>query len=292
MQRAISDIELFKGASPENTKWFALADSAQDKRLPGVISTSSRNVRCLFGGLQGSPLTLHTPHLIELPPPAHLDYVWEWISRNALLVPCFSIIATRKTFDDLYKQFVECTQVVLPDLDTMFFAFWDSAVLGTLVGQVDDRTLHIPGPVLSQDQQTLLTDGIEKWWYWDRAGDRHAIAIQSQGEIAACRQFKLDQSQIDSLVEASVPDHVLYYMNLNQYHLLEDIPCSDRYDMIRKALVQARDIGLATMRDLVDFVSIKLYYRERMDHDARIANLLCKIRDGQVSFRDAISELP
>lgn len=294
MQRVKSDIEIFEGACLEDTelKWFALADSAQDRRLPGALSTSTRNVRCLFGGLQGSPLALHTPHLVELPQPTHLDCTWEWISRNAPSIPCLSIIATRQKFDDLYDQFVDCTRVVFPDSYTMFFAFWDSAVLGTLVGQVDDRTLHIPGPVLSQDQQAALTDGIEKWWYWDRSGDRHAIAIQTQEGGAAFRPFKLSQSQIDDLVGASVPDHLLYYINLNQPHLLEDIPYSERYGLIRKALVEAREIRLATMRDLVDFVSIKLYYQERMNYDTRIAILLREIRDGQISFRDALNKLP
>jgi hypothetical protein len=49
----------------------------------------------------------------------------------------------------------------------------------------------------------------------------------------------LTQQQVDDLVEASVPDHVLYYLELNQAFLIGDVPSGQRYEMVLRALAKA-----------------------------------------------------
>lgn len=44
--------------------------------------------------------------------------------------------------------------------------------------------------------------------------------------------LQLTQYQVDDLVEASVPDHVLYYVELNQPQLINDIAPANRYGLV------------------------------------------------------------
>ncbi|GGY68571.1 hypothetical protein GCM10007387_58330 [Pseudoduganella albidiflava] len=182
--------------------------------------------------------------------------------------------------------------MILPDGETMFFAFWDPAVLGTLVGQEDDFTLHVPGPVLTLGQQANLSEIITTWWYWDRAGIFHTIALPRQLPEAARAPFHLDQAQVDSLVEASLPDHLLYFVRLNQPHLLDAIPELQQYRIVCAALQSARSIGLEQMRDLVNYVCLMLFYKDEMLQDQVILVLLDRVRNKEISFDEAMQLFP
>jgi hypothetical protein len=195
-------------------------------------------------------------------------------------------------FDALFTQLAECAEVVLPDGDAMFLGFWDPAILGTLVGQAEDSTLHVKGPVLTSEQRPMLTRGLAAWWYWDRAGGLHSIAVDQVGNEWRTGPIQLAQWQVDDLVEASVPDHVLYYLELNQPLLIADIPSTHRYDIVSHALRKARGIGLRTMGDLVNFVCVELIYKERTQEDGAILNILDQVQKGQLTFREALEQLP
>lgn len=294
MRSERQDIGKFADFALENPTihWFAIADSAQDSHVLKALRSRSRNVACLFGATQDTPLACQSPHLVELRPPLHIDDAWDWISRHAPSTSSVSIIATLKEFHLLFDQLAACTQVKMPDSETMFLAFWDPAILGTLLGQLDDLTLHVPGPVLSQAQQSILTEGLAKWWYWDRLGDLHDVAICKQKNLHLSNQLELSQQQVDDLVEASVPDHVLYYVSLNQPHLINDIPPSERYGAVRSAILHARTIGLVGMRDLVDFVSLSMLFKDKMRHDKYIVDLLARVEMGELEFREALGRLP
>jgi len=106
------------------------------------------------------------------------------------------------------------------------------------------------------------------------------------------RSLELDQRQVDDLVEASVPDHLLYYLTLNQSNLISDFSSSEQYHIVRGALNRARDIGLISMRDLVNYVCVELIYKERLREDRYIADLLNQVKTRQLSFHDALELLP
>ncbi len=288
------DLKVFQEMAQEDPslQWYAIVDNAQCQKPPNILDVGSRQIRCLLDAPLNSPLAQLCPHLVELCAPDYVDSGWAWIRLHGASTPCVSVIATRKSFDALSTQLAGCTQISLPDGDTMFFAFWDSAVLGTLIGQTDDETLHVPGPVLDQRQQTMLTDGIEKWWYWDRNGGIHSFAVRSSSDLMAANSLELDQQQVDDLVEASVPDHLLYYLSLNQSALINDFSPSERYHIVRDALARARDIGLISMRDLVNYLCVELIYKERLSEDRYIAGLLAKVKANQLSFHDALELFP
>ncbi len=294
MQSQSRDIKIFEAVACEEPalKWYAIADSAQHKALPNAILSGRHEFRNLLRLENYSQAALHSPYLVELCTPDYSDGAWSWINLHSASTPCFSIIATFKSFNELYDQLVACTQVALPDKEIVFFAFWDGVILGTLVGQTDDLTLHVPGPVLSLEQQENLKSGVSKWWYWDRHSTLRTIDIRLCKDIFQPSQLILSQKQVDDLVEASVPDHVLSYLELNQSSLISEIASSERYDLVRNALVVARDIGLTSMRDLVDFVCLKLFYKEKLFRDVAIVHLLDMVKTGHIKFRDALSALP
>jgi hypothetical protein len=288
-----SETAAFEAFARDNTgsNWYAIVDSAQNKLLPAALLKPGRRVRCLFGASQQSPIAEYAPHLIELDSPLEDIRTWKQISLKAKAQPCLSIMASEENFDTLYRHLVACIKVELPDGQEMFFAFWDAAILGTLVGQRDDSTLHVKGPVLKAEQRASLVEGMTQWWYWDRAKVLHQVIGEGSGESRVALPLKLDQQQVDDLVEASVPDHVLYYLELNQPLLIHKIPLAHRYEFVRQSLIAARDIGLIQMGEIVNFVCVQLIYGERM-RESYICSLLQKLKSKEIEFCDFINQLP
>lgn len=271
--------------------WYAIADSAQHSALPKAITHESRNARCLLGAPQGSPLAQQSPHLVELCSPLEASNSWSWICLYAKSKPCVSIIATRRSFEEVFSQLSDCVEVVLPDGDAMYFAFWDPAILGTLMGQADDESLHVKGPVLSWEQRVKFINEMKGWWYWDRTGEIHSITLFETICHINSSPIVLSRDQVDNLIEASVPDHVLYYIKLNQPHLLNDVAPGEGYFLVSHALARARGIGLAGMRDLVNYVCVELIYKERM-HDEAIKRVFDEVRLRRIDFDAALDQLP
>lgn len=288
------DIATFEAVARDNSalRWYAIADSAQRKGLPASVAQEDYPVRCLFGASQGSPLAHHSPHLVELCSPLEAGHTWNWISLHGKAKPGLTIIASEMPFDDLFVQLAGCVEVTLPDQFEMFLGFWDPAILGTLMGQGDDHTLHVAGPVLTAGQRSKMVQGTHAWWYWDRDGGLHSLAVDAAPGPSSTVPLHLTQAQVDDLVEASIPDHVLYYVELNQPLLIADTPARQRYGVVREALGQAREIGLSSMNDLVNFVCLTLIYNEQMQTDKDITDLLARVRTGELSFSQALDAIP
>lgn len=274
--------------------WFAIADSAQNKALPASLMQVNGQVRCLLGATQGSPLAQESPHLVALPRPIRDGGAWQWMGQNATRKPSsVTVVASLLSFDALFAQLKQFTEIRLPDGTEMFFAFWDPAILGTLIGQADDATLHIKGPLFDLKQRSMLYGGLKGWWYWDRDSAMHSVALDADAPVVrVTKPLMLTQEQVDQLVEASVPDHVLYYVDLNQPHLLTDIPPRQRYGYVERSLRGARDIGLETMNDMVNYVCAALIYGDRWHHERAIIDLLAQVKRGDMKFSAALELLP
>ncbi|KQQ39193.1 hypothetical protein ASF61_22290 [Duganella sp. Leaf126] len=274
-------------------RWYAIADSAQNPALPAALTGAGGTVQSLLGATQGSPLAEKSPHLVSLDHPAARSAAWQWIMRTGPHEPSVTLLASTLAFGALFEQLKQFTDIRLPDDTEMFFAFWDPAILGTLVGQPDDATLHVKGPVLDPDQRKLLCGGLNGWWYWDRDGVLHAIAIDANPPaVRLPKPIKLSQAQVDELVEASLPDHVLFYVDLNQPHLLDDLAPRARYGYVERQLTDAKHLGLQTMKDLVNYVCMTLVYGARWKQDKTIADVLARVQRRELKFSAAMELLP
>lgn len=277
---------------------YAIIDKAQDKALLKTLSKHGVGLRskCILPAALDSETEDYAPHLLELSPLAADAEIWPDILRSGSQHPAsFTLLASRLSFDSLWDHLAAFTEVLLPDDTGMIFAFWDPAILGTLVGQADDRTLHVTTPVLSERQRALLLHGIYTWWYWDREGNPQEIL---QPELAksvshpVAIPLKLTQVQIDMLVEAGVPDQLLSMVMENQPQLLMDIPVSQRYKLIRGHLLDARKLKLYSVRDMLNYICAGLIYGPAIQVDAIIAELLKQVKAGVISFDDAMERFP
>lgn len=291
-------MQAFTATAAQNPSWnwYAIADSAQHKALPDAICRNGGQQRCLLDESVGSPLAAQAPHLVQLPSPDDGDVNWKWIARNVPSLPCATVLASTLEFSQLFDRLKPFTEVLLPDGEDMFFAFWDPAILAVLVGQADDPALYVKGPVLSPEQRAALTQGIAGWWYWDREGTPRSIQVNTNADMQTVQAvgfpLQLNQKQVDDLVEASVPDHVLHYVELNQSHLLNDIQPKQRYEVVLKSLVAARAIKLDVMSDLVNYVCAALIYKDQFQQDETIQALLSQVEKNELQFAQALEQMP
>ncbi len=277
--------------------FYAIVDSAQDKQLLGAIQKmwKATQTLCLLPDAQGSEAAKVSPHLVSLPAPDNKVGIWQTLLKAGQSLPAsLTLIASDLEFGALHAHLSQFTEIVLPDGTGMLFAFWDPAILGTLIGQKDDTTLHVPGPAFSARQKKKLLRGIASWWYWDRRTERHQIILAAgpdeDGEVKL--PLLLGQGQVDMLVEASVPDHILAYVRENQPQLLAAIGAIEQYFVVERSLLEARKVGLQGMQDMVNYACASLIYGERMHTDTVIINLLGEVKAGRMNMNQAMEKFP
>jgi Domain of unknown function (DUF4123) len=254
-------VQSFIEASAHNPQWhwYAIADAAQHRDLPGaLVRNSGLQTRCLFDAPVDSALAAQSPHLVELEHPSDQAPSWKWIKRYANGKPCVTVIASNVGFDALFAHLQRFTEVFLPD----------------------------------GKQHATLIHPMAGWWYWDRDGNLRSIKIITGTTEHADTPLQLTQKQVDGLVEASVPDHVLSHIELNQPQLLRDIELAQRYGLMRKHLLNARQLKLEAMGDLVNYVCAALIYQDQFDTNPEIAALLEKVKGGELPLVKALEQMP
>jgi Domain of unknown function (DUF4123) len=275
---------------------FALIDPAQDPLLLNSLIKAGHPSACLFGYEIDSPIAKSTPRLVQLggvTSSTFLDDLFERVPTRA----CGTLLSSNDDFPAVLQHLSVVADVNLDGIDSMFLAFWDPAILGTLVGQPDDSTLHVAGPVLTAEQKLAFFGPVRNWWYWDRSGDLHAIRSEASSatEVASHSPSPLplilDSEQVDLLVEASVPDHLLSHIAANQPELLANAPKIIRYEFVRQQLNRARMHGLIGMSDLVNYVCIAFLYGPTFDEAANMPQLLFDVKNAAITFDEAISKV-
>jgi hypothetical protein len=284
---------VFETAQLLHAHVYVLADPAQDKTLPSALLFESGSAVCLLDG--GADVRTVAPYLIRI---EQANYVRaaEWLDRHASNVPCATLLISTTSLEMLAGHLSAFVDVVLPDRTVMALAFWDPSILAVLNGAKGDDTQHIRGPVLAAEQQQAFLAPILEWWYWDRTGILQSIgrAANPVSDTASLIQLplQLDQHQVDELVEATVPDSILYYIRLNMPGLLLRIPESERYTFIRTQILSARQYGIEGTGDLVNYCCIALAYGDSFNVRSEVAVLLERVKVKVLTFDDLMKNFP
>lgn len=274
---------------------YALVDAGLDRDTWQRLRRTGSDSRALLTS-EASAIADFSPHLLHMGSATELAPKLVEILAQNHPTAAFTLLCSARTLTELHAHLVRFTEVKLPGNMEMLLAFWDPAILGTLVGQPDDDSLHVPGPVLLPHQLQALMWPLVAWWYCDREGRWHRVAAPAQAASAAdtpAQPCVLTQTQEDALVEASVPDQVLYHIELNRPSLFdEQLPHHKRYRFARAVIAAARKLGLEGMRDLANFVALCLVYRQRIETDPDILQLLDQVHQKAISFDDALARMP
>jgi hypothetical protein len=279
---------------PEQTLFlYALVDAGQDKNAYSRLSRHSIQQRSLLN-TQDRAADAFSPQLLDLG--AAVEHKPEL--AKALSAPysttAFTLLCSTLPTADLHQHLAQFIEVRLTENVEMLLAIWDPAILGTLVGNKEDDSLHVSGPVLSTEQTDTLLAPVVAWWYCDRETRWHRIASPTDiPERNKELRLTFTQEQEDMLVEASVPDQVLYHLEVNQPHLFEaEKTHAMRYGFVKSVLWSARHLGLTGMRDLVNFTALCLIYRRRMQTDPAIAQLLDQVQQKVITLDQALPLMP
>ncbi|XID74108.1 hypothetical protein ACF3NA_05930 [Alkanindiges sp. WGS2144] len=134
---------------------------------------------------------------------------------------------------------------------------------------------------------------MHSWWYWDRKDDIHAIFGEREELVHKdVIPLQFTAAQEDMLVEATLPDTLLYYLNLNNPLLIETVPEDKRYQFICKKIADARSFGLDGLKDMLNFICVVLIYKERMNNDESVLSVLARLKHKEISMDEAMQILP
>lgn len=296
MAAVLDDARNWSAAHPESVLLlFALVDPAQDRSASQRLSKLSQQHASLLASFSAPQDS--APQLLLLGAVDKLsEETWRLVERSVSSAAC-TFLLSGSSLNSLQQHLGRFVDVRLSGGVEMLLALWDPAILGTLVGQADDSTLHVPGPVLSLAQRNDLLSPLVAWWYCDREQHWHRIAGSGPNPDST-RETKtrltLTQAQEDALVEASVPDQVLFHLQQNRPSLLNnpDLPHANYHRFVRQVLPAARMLGLEGMRDLVNFVALCLIYRQRMETDPQILQLLNQVQRKTLTMDEAMKRMP
>ncbi len=156
-----------------------------------------------------------SPHLVHIPFD-HFEAAREWLEQHGPASPCAMVIASPLSLAEFEAHLKPLLRVRLPDDTPIVLACWDPSILATLAGSSEDDDLFVKGPVLSEAQRQTFFAPVLRWWYWDRHGRLRQIDWRQDevlAESVALRPpFRLEQAQVDDLIEASVPDNLLLHL--------------------------------------------------------------------------------
>lgn len=274
-------------------RWYSLVDLGQ---VPSSKWPLPEQALCLFGASPDSPVGRQSPWLCPMPRPEQTGAAWHKELAAQRQTPASrTFIAAKCDAEELLAHLQRCLDLKLPDgSDDLQLAYWDPAILGSLLGQPDDTTLHVPGPILGPRQCATLLHDMAAWWYRDREGRPHRVDCPVSADDADAPEFPFLflQNQVDDLVEAGVPDLVLFHVRNNQPHLLDHHSAAQHYREVRNWVLRARELGLQGLRDLVNLTCIGLIYRERYDSDSELVGLLGQVKAGLRSLDEVMPEMP
>lgn len=274
---------------------YALVEAGLDRDIWQRLQQSCIGRQALLTS-EASAIADFSPHLLHLGSANQLTPRVAETLNGHYATAAFTLLCSSCTLAELHAHLVRFTEVQLPGNVEMLLAYWDPAILGTLVGQVGDDSLHVPGPVLTPNQLHALLNPLTAWWYRDRESRWHRVDIPEQGALHAdtdAQPYVLTQAQEDALVEAGVPDQVLYHLELNRPTLFDaQLSHLKRYRFVRMVVEAARKLGLEGMRDLAGFVALCLIYRERIETDPVILRLLSQVEQKAMTFDDALKLMP
>ncbi|WP_063532654.1 DUF4123 domain-containing protein [Burkholderia sp. MSMB1589WGS] len=254
---------------------YVLVDPLQNGSLPGALSVRSDHVACLMDG--GADVRAVSPHLVYIPP-SNFESARAWLERHGPSSPCATLLASPLPLAALAEHLKSFLRVRLPDGEPIVLAYWDPAILATLVGSAEDETLFVKGPVLSDAQRQAWLTPILRWTYWDREGTLRQIDWRQDRMPASAATlkppFKLDQGQVDALIDASVPDGVLLHFAERAPSLLADMPERERYGFICRQINRARQRGIEGTGAWMEYCALAARHGEAFDATSEGAALL------------------
>ena len=270
---------------------YALADAAQDSWF--LKKNSHLHYRNLLTEAAGDKAAEISPHLVQLGHNHNIE--WQYISKRMVGTPRLTLIISPLDFDSLYSHLRQFLNVQFESGLEMYLAFWDPAILGTLVGQISDQTLYVKQQVLSDQQKKVLLEPIHSWWYWDRKDKLHKIIGGNGHESLKFydwqNPFTFTPVQEDMMVEASFPDHLIYYLNLNNPFLVEDFKEWELYPYVVKKIALAREYGLEGTRDILNFICLTLIYKNTFEQDELLQSVLLKVQNKMITIDQAMEDL-
>lgn len=273
---------------------YLLLDAAQHRDL--LAQLPQNGAEALFAFTRDSKEGKVSPWLVHLgrsgqalnkPQQRFLDAVLDVVQAS----PCATLLASECEQPVLMAHLRRAMDPRMPGKEGSYLAFWDPAILAALLGQSDADAQSRIEAVLSPAQGRALLGPVGHWWCWSRSGRLHEYAASDFSVPPAPLPLALSAAQVDALVQSSVPDLLIYYVNLNQVHLRDKLTPLAMHWFARQQLVYARRLGLTGTRDLLNYLCVALTVGERFDQYPSLSPILTRVKAGQLSFDKAMEEI-
>lgn len=282
------------GGSVHPLQLYVLLDLAQSPSFGSLLPADG--VQPLFGFARSSKEGQASPWLVHLGSAGAamgkvqqrlLDHVLDIVQNQASAMLLVAGCGQEAVLAHLRR----AMDVQLQGRDAMYLALWDPAVLAALMGQADVATGSHIEPVLLPVQLKPLMGPVARWICWSRAGHLVEYGHTPSGNETAALPLRLSPAQVEAMVQANVPDLLIYHLRLNQPQLWEKLPQLALHWLVRQQVVFARRYGLKGTRDLLNYLCLALIAGARFDALGDVAPVLAQVRAGRLRFDEAMDAI-
>lgn len=262
-----------------NLNWFALIDPGIDQKVNKL--TCKKKEVSLFENLDDKEYEL-SPKIVQL---SHDYSDWD-IFNNDFDKAAVSIILTHLNLKEVSIFLKNLTMPIFESGIDSFFAFWDPVVLSALVGNEYDRTNYYHGCIFNDEQKNLFLNPFVTWCYWDRINQLQFILEESKS-VDITEKLIISEKQEELILLATLPDTIIYYLNLNNKFLLESFESKiEIYDFVCECILLFEKLMIDNLRDKIDLTCYIIIMKFKENNDEELITQLKKISLGEKSVSD------
>jgi Domain of unknown function (DUF4123) len=155
----------------------------------------------------------------------------------------------------------------------------------------DPRVLPELWRVLNAQQQALLAEGVQAWWWLDRQNELQRWSFKtspSKAPAAGEPTIALTDAQVHALLDASFPDRVMNLLARTTTLLPKAFDRAQRHTFVTSGISSAGAFGLVSEMDCAQYIGVALQQGPDFASQESWEPLMNAVATKQLSFSDAI----
>jgi hypothetical protein len=220
---------------------YFLLDHSGLPRLLRKLDSSKLPWASLFEDTRESSALAVAPILVEVAVVGKsLPFLFlDWVAEHGAYSSTVTMLDSPLALDVLKRRLAARLDIKLSENTDAMLRFFDPRILAQL------------RMTLTEKQAQSFFSVAAHWWYIDRAGVLREFDADYTPSDGNATQLVLTQEQEFAMVDAAEADQVLSLLNDSVPNLLERIDVFSRYDLVVEKIVDAKKIGLNSIRDLM-----------------------------------------
>lgn len=111
--------------------------------------------------------------------------------------------------------------------------------------------------------------------------------VEALPQIKTPLHFTAEQEEM--MVEATLPDNLIYYLKLNNSFLVDKMNDDTLYKLVIQSIPETRTYDLSGTRDILNFICLKLIYKDQFNQDTELKFQLNQLKVKELNMNEVMA---